>query len=512
MDRELSAAAIHPDGTVYVVETSDDTASLLALDGDTGGIRARWPLGASGRQYANATAPVIRQDGTVAVLAHRWKTYWQYEMPQTVLFEANSETLVISEQEVNTDGLSTQDRSPLHWNDVSRIVPDGQDGLLLLVSDLGAVYRVAPDRTLSNPLYLRGDPFYYAHPPLAPQIVVGDGIAYALVQSRPYDLQGKAPGPRSVVAFDPVTLQPLLTTPLPHDNEQYLLHSISASDAAIVTGPEWGNLQEIGPGYWSFVEPSAGIRIDNSNGIEEGPSPYWDGNEQGGRAAVRPNVIFFIEPRLLAETYFSETYQNDVQTQIAGDHADLLASYFREEKATADNFLNAVNTPTDLVAFFGDSIWGPDGQGQLTSYGLRLRQKSVVKRWDPQPADPLDDQLPQKDWTHTKIVDRIESRARIIFVAACTVGPAFMGLWAIDDATPDRVMIVPQDIHAVTNLKDAALTWLDALVYRTNESRRTGRRVSVAWIVYHMNTYLQSKGLPLRFKAIGGNRGNNVYF
>lgn len=232
----LTEVAIHPDGTVYTVETLERSASLLALDGQSGLTRYRLPLSNSSHRRVNSTAPLVRQNGSVVLIAHRFRDWNQGDDPETVFVETNSATLTSTESPVETAdapgflGVS-------FYYDLDRLVDDGHDGMLLVVSEIGMIYRLGSDslnplKIMANVLDLRFDPFDW-YPMLSPQVVVGENSAYALSQ---VSFAGTWPESAKLVQFDPVSLDANSSSAI-DDGPDNLLHSATLGGGAMITGP-----------------------------------------------------------------------------------------------------------------------------------------------------------------------------------------------------------------------------------------------------------------------------------
>jgi hypothetical protein len=144
----------------------------------------------------------------------------------------------------------------------------------------------------------------------------------------------------------------------------------------------------------------------------------------------------------------------------------------------------------DAVAFIGHSL-RPVGLDQ--SVGLQLADGFIVKRTTPQ-YGPV-------DGAPYTIVDRIESNAKIVFVASCRIGPEFLSLWDINASTSNRALIVPVGTETETNLYAAALAWIAIATKLGVDGLPVGQAVAAG------NVVLQNNGVPeseLRFQVIGG--------
>jgi hypothetical protein len=98
-DGALSEVAIHSDGRVFVVDEAYHTADtdLVGLDGATG-TPQRWPL-PWGEYQAYATGPIVREDGTVVLLANPHDACWSEE--------ATSLSLLVLDPDTGTLGSTT---------------------------------------------------------------------------------------------------------------------------------------------------------------------------------------------------------------------------------------------------------------------------------------------------------------------------------------------------------------------------------------------------------------------
>lgn len=95
-----------------------------------------------------------------------------------------------------------------------------------------------------------------------------------------------------------------------------------------------------------------------------------------------------------------------------------------------------------------------------------------------------------------RITERIDSRAKIVFIAACKLGPPFKSLWDITDTTQGRALIVPTDGSIETNLSMASGAW-------TEISRALSHGQTAAQAVQAGNLWLQTSGQTLRFQVVG---------
>jgi hypothetical protein len=193
-DGALSEVAIHPDGRIFVVDEAYHTADtdLVALDGVTG-ISQRWPL-PSGKYQTYATGPIVREDGTVVLLAN----------PHDPCASEATTTLRLLNLDPGTNVLGSTTIAGWAGNcffDAAdyRLLPDGGDGLLVAHRWEGRVRHLDAAGTLSDETVLL--PPALASGGIEAEYVLGDDAAYALVKrysSETYTAYD--------VAFDPLTL------------------------------------------------------------------------------------------------------------------------------------------------------------------------------------------------------------------------------------------------------------------------------------------------------------------
>jgi hypothetical protein len=185
----FSEIAIHPDGTVFVVEklSNANSTDLVAIDGVTGQVLNRFDLTSGHTKYpngSNATGPTVQDDGSVVVIVSRFddvtspllpRTSWRATLPST------------TSSAVSLDALRHADSSPVSLG-VGDIMsgpwPDGHGGLTVgnvsasSTSGLSNLVHIGADLVTSPTVDL---PFgSVAARDL--QYVLGDDAAHMLVQ------------------------------------------------------------------------------------------------------------------------------------------------------------------------------------------------------------------------------------------------------------------------------------------------------------------------------------------
>ena len=262
----LSDAAIHPDGTTYVSEYHIFGTSFLVKISPNG-TSARYSLpqgrftqvdsGTCGRNKGVSTSayvsnPIIRDDGTVVLLAHASDSFKQVSSSPVNGSEVLCNESIISlgpdkqfAYVIEHSGTSISVRSvditlsdiPSQNLDQYQLLPDGHGGLLFanrqrpLVYRLDSNYRVAA----KNNTFVTDSSQYYET-----EYVLGEDAAYAVVNSY---VTFTTPNPyRSrVLSFDPQTLQVIysltdLGTPKPVPQHIRLKFGLSGGGAYAV-GP-----------------------------------------------------------------------------------------------------------------------------------------------------------------------------------------------------------------------------------------------------------------------------------
>jgi hypothetical protein len=125
--------------------------------------------------------------------------------------------------------------------------------------------------------------------------------------------------------------------------------------------------------------------------------------------------------------------------------------------------------------------------------------------------------IPNPGLPYTELVDIVHVAPKVFFVASCNIGDVFRSLFDIDLNTPDRVMVVPEGgPTAPVDLYWASLGWIQFAIEASKPNK------SVFDALKKMNTWLENNAktkndageivpVSIRFQAIGGNNGRNVF-
>lgn len=279
-----------------------------------------------------------------------------------------------------------------------------------------------------------------------------------------------------------MTLAPLLTTYLDQDAEQYLLHSVSAGGSAVVTGPEWGNIQEIDSGYFATVEPAMAVGVDAGSGVADSDSPYWGGNIEAQSAPPRPSVSIFVGLDPLSETPLigADEYAANAKRDLL---KTLQLTVATKTHANAEAFLAALpNTHTGALAVIGHGTRGVPDAGE--TIGIGLYDKYIISSATTSvPRDPVGNVLPYQS------VTSLTTPTRIVYAAACWIGPLFQNLWRSPTGSGVPTLVVAEAVDAplsaLIRMNRAAEAWLAVL--RRLTGQWNGVRMTVGDAVKSVN-------------------------
>jgi hypothetical protein len=138
--------------------------------------------------------------------------------------------------------------------------------------------------------------------------------------------------------------------------------------------------------------------------------------------------------------------------------------------ATEKAFVNEVGKPLAAVGFIGHSlltgnIHAITPECITYSVGLKLYDENLAA--DPSNATP---DCPVENYANSVPVQKLQTQAHIIFIAACDIGPVFKNLWNIHDTvngqggTKGQALVVPVGEENTVTLGHAVTYW-DRLLF-----------------------------------------------
>ncbi len=226
--------------------------------------------------------------------------------------------------------------------------------------------------------------------------------------------------------------------------------------------------------------------------------PYY-GNRQAQRGLSRPAISTFLPVEHLqtppVDPDFTTSSQLGIWLESEASSA-VVTSTFIQTKATVERFLSAVSSAA-VVAFVGHSIVihdDPPGRPPF-SVGMRFFDKDLIRLREPiDGAQWIGGGRGEAD---TRREWRLTSQAKIVFIASCYIAQEFKDLWGITDTTPGRMLIVPVDQDAQTDLLLGGKVWRSI-------ADSLSRGLTVGQALERANGALPSNK---RWMRIGGNDG-----
>src|SRR5260370_20880130 len=165
----------------------------------------------------------------------------------------------------------------------------------------------------------------------------------------------------------------------------------------------------------------------------------------------RPEILHFVTNDPAPPTVTLQNYRHQFEQVVSQSTAP--SKYFLRDDGTVPAFLSAVHTPMDMVGFIGHAAELPacgtcTPPTPIQSYGLvfgvqpdathlgkwfllRISKTGDNPGYNP-PSGP-----------NVTLVNKIETRAPIIFIGSCRINPMFEDLWDITDQSKYRALIVP---------------------------------------------------------------------
>jgi hypothetical protein len=203
------------------------------------------------------------------------------------------------------------------------------------------------------------------------------------------------------------------------------------------------------------VQPGGALAMAMSGPLyylASSPWPLWAGNRQGQRADRKPEMAHFVpvdpggenEPALDVN-WFRDQMLDNVPESKAAHIFYLKQGTSPKNAATITNFRLELGKPRDALAFVGHSKEYRDANLNLYSVGLCFSDASngvltpcLIK--EPEPADFY--YGTQREPPPNEYVPKLESQAKVVFVAACALTDVFKRFINIHEVTRGRALVV----------------------------------------------------------------------
>jgi len=487
-----SVLAVHPDGDVYVVQTSNSSttasAAVLVLNGATGQVKFTVPMPLSSNTYQNAAynasnqlvcqsgstvvVPTLPNHGPLAVLPDG-NVYLEVESTNRVRncqgssFSNVSYSDTLQLMQVQSSGASTL-ASLEQFNDVTtqtqaqpgQVLPDGQGGLL-------AGWNKSVTLSSSNQAYishlLNGTKADYALPWTSNFSIT---FVMALGESGTvYAQQGSFSG--SILTFD---VNSGTATTGSFGSAQIVsamagggamlatssqIFSVDANASPAVLSNALGLNAETyyAGGTWlGFSNADSSLQAAVGPDMQAGVTswPMLAGNITEQEAPPVPFLRHFL-PLQPSGQYSVSQFESAMQQAAPVNNV-----YYALDQASVASFLEQLDKPQDAVAFLGNALSYSFSGGQQ-SVGLCFSSDCLEKAVSA--SDPSYSLVSPAGLT-TSWVDAslLAGKTKGVFVASADDGAIFEELWGIDATTAHQALIVPP--NSSVSLQQAAQVWV----------------------------------------------------
>lgn len=486
-----SVLAVHPDGDVYAVQTSNSSttasAAVLVLSGATGQVKFTIPLPLSSQTYQNtgygaSNNLVCQPGGTVVVqslpnhgplaVLPDGNAYLEAEATSTVLDGCSNFTTVsysdnLGVVQVQTSGASTltaleqfNDAVTQTHGQPGQVLPDGQGGLL-------AGWNKQVTASSSNQAYishvLNGAKTDYALPWMS-----NFSINFVMVlgeQGTVFAQQGSFSG--QILALD---VNSGVATPVTASNER-IVGALAGGGAMLANRSQIqfadgsGNTAVLSDALgMSPLSPYAGATwlgfSNNDSSLEAaiGPPlkagvtswPMLPGNITEQQAPPVPFLRHFL-PLPPSGQYGVTQFESDMQQAAPG--ANL---YYAAGQASLASFLEQLDNPNDAVAFLGNAL-NYDFSGGPQSVGLCFSSDCLEKTVNA--SDPNYTLVSMAGLTMNWVdAYLLAGKTKVVFVASADDGGIFEELWGIDATSAHQALIVPPSSNVT--LQQGAQVWV----------------------------------------------------
>ncbi|HKW25302.1 MAG TPA: hypothetical protein VJN48_05925 [Terriglobales bacterium] len=487
-----SVLAVHPDGDVYVVQTSNSSttasAAVLVLNGATGQVKFTVPLPLSSNTYQNTAyntsnnlvcqsgstvvVPTLPNHGPLSVLPDG-NVYLEVESTNRVLncqgssFSNVSYSDTLQLMQVQTSGGSSLTGLE-QFNDVTtqtqgqpeQVLPDGQGGLL-------AGWNKSVTLSSSNQAYishlLNGAKTDYALPwtsnfSITFVMALGEGGTV-------YAQQGSFSG--SILTFD---VNNGTSTTASFGSAQVVsamagggamlatssqIFSIDANASPAVLSNALGLNAETyyAGGTWlGFSNADSSLEAAVGPDMQAGVTswPMLAGNITEQEAPPMPFLRHFL-PLQPSGQYSVSQFESAMQQAAPVNNL-----YYALDQASVASFLEQLDKPEDAVAFLGNALSFSFSGGQQ-SVGLCFSSDCMEKAASA--SDPSYTLVSPVGLTSSWVdASLLAGKTKVVFVASADDGAIFEELWGIDATTAHQALIVPPS-SSVT-LQQAAQVWV----------------------------------------------------
>lgn len=174
---------------------------------------------------------------------------------------------------------------------------------------------------------------------------------------------------------------------------------------------------------------------------------------------------------------------------------------FTLSNATVANFQGELKKPIAAIGFLGHSFLdlncpvGTNPPCPKSSVGLWLSDGGTGGQGLIATPSLGTTQYPVRSYMNAIPVSRIETQAKIVFIAACDTGPVFESLWNIQNGTSGQALIVPIGTDASVIIGHAFSHWeefVDQLVNGRNNAQDA---------VTASNTWLLAQGHDISIRS-----------
>ena len=487
-----SVLAVHPDGDVYVVQTSNSSttasAAVLVLNGATGQVKFTVPLPLSSNTYQNTAyntsnnlvcqsgstvvVPTLPNHGPLSVLPDG-NVYLEVESTNRVLncqgssFSNVSYSDTLQLMQVQTSGGSSLTGLE-QFNDVTtqtqgqpeQVLPDGQGGLL-------AGWNKSVTLSSSNQAYishlLNGAKTDYALPwtsnfSITFVMALGEGGTV-------YAQQGSFSG--SILTFD---VNNGTSTTASFGSAQVVsamagggamlatssqIFSIDANASPAVLSNALGLNAETyyAGGTWlGFSNADSSLEAAVGPDMQAGVTswPMLAGNITEQEAPPMPFLRHFL-PLQPSGQYSVSQFESAMEQAAPVNNL-----YYALDQASVASFLEQLDKPEDAVAFLGNALSFSFSGGQQ-SVGLCFSSDCMEKAASA--SDPSYTLVSPVGLTSSWVdASLLAGKTKVVFVASADDGAIFEELWGIDATTAHQALIVPPS-SSVT-LQQAAQVWV----------------------------------------------------